>query len=146
MVLCLAGMDPEDLHKDPGSGIKRSSEDVPQSPVKARKTEELTKDPTTPTPKKQITLAASLKKIGSPCEIKKVTSPGAKRAPSLLEVLSGEVKQQEAMPKDIVVGVEGEEVQDTSKIQNGSRDRQSRTSFSTASHRWGRDSKSGIAL
>ena len=117
-------MEPDDADKDRGKGSKRSSEESFQSPAKAAKVDdEIKKELTTPKAK-QLTLAASLQKIGSPCEIKKISSPGAKRYPSLFEILSGEKTEKEAQPKDcVVVGMEGEEYQDPSKIKNGSRDR-----------------------
>ena len=116
-------MEPDDADKDPGKGSKRSSGESFQSPAKAAKVDEIKQELISPKAK-QLTLAASLQKIGSPCEIKKIASPGAKRTPSLLEILSGEIKQKEAQPIDcVVVGVEGEEHEDPSKIKNGSRDR-----------------------
>ena len=117
-------MEPDDADKDRGHGTKRSSEESFQSPAKAAKVDEIKQELTSPRAK-QLTLAASLQKIGSPCEIKKTSSPGAKRSPSLLEILSGESKAKEAQPKDdcVVVGVEGEVHQDPSEIKNGSRDR-----------------------
>ena len=116
-------MEPDDADKDRGKGSKRLSEESFQSPAKAAKVDEIKKELTTPKTK-QLTLAASLQKIGSPCEIKKISSPGAQPTPSLFDILSGEMKEKEAKPKDcVVVGVEGEVYQDSSEIKNGSRDR-----------------------
>ena len=112
-----------DADKDRGKGSKRLAEESAQSPAKAAKVDQIEIELTTPKAK-QLTLAASLQKVGSPCEVIKTSSPGAKPRPSLLEILSGEVKAKEATPKDcIVVGVEGEEHEDPTKIKNGSRDR-----------------------
>ena len=115
---------------------KRSSEESLQSPAKAAKVDEEEEKLTTPKTK-QLTLAASLQKIGSPCEIIKTCSPGAKRSPSLLEILSGEVqKEKEARPKDsVVVGVDSESFQDPTEIKNGSRDRWGGEVLCVASHR-----------
>ena len=51
-------------------------------------------------PSKQLTLAKILEKQGSPVEIIRRSSPGAKKQPSLLEVLSGKVKDDEAKAKE----------------------------------------------
>ena len=53
---------------------------------------EFVKESWTPSPgKKQMTLAASLKKIGSEAQIVKVSSPGAKKAESLKDMLVKQV-------------------------------------------------------
>ena len=79
-------------------------------------------------PSKQLTLAKILEKQGSPVEIIRRSSPGAKKQPSLLEVLFGKVKDDEAKAKEDakrvrLEGVAGEKIQEE-EIKNGSRDRQ----------------------
>ena len=78
-------------------------------------------------PSKQLTLAKILEKQGSPVEIIRRSSPGAKKQPSLLEVLFGKVKDDEAKAKEDakrvrLEGVAGEKIQQE-EIKNGSRDR-----------------------
>ena len=79
-------------------------------------------------PSKQLTLAKILEKQGSPVEIIRRSSPGAKKQPSLLEVLFGKVKDDEAKAKEDakrvrLEGVAGEKIPEE-EIKNGSRDRQ----------------------
>ena len=121
-----------DEHTDPGGATgsdersKRPSEESLQSPAKVQKTEDESRKAYTP-PAKQLTLAATMKKQGSPYEILNRSSPGAKPRPSLLEVLSGQVAYEEHKAKEakgncIAVGVEGEDARQV-EIENGSRDR-----------------------
>ena len=78
---------------------------------------------TSPTTK-QLTLQACLSKIGSPCDIVKRSSPGATVRPSLLQVLSELVEQEEDKKSDcVVIGVAGEDHWQSADIPNGSRDR-----------------------
>ena len=79
-------------------------------------------------PSKQLTLANTLQKQGSPSEIIRRSSPGAKKQPSLLEVLFGKVKDDEAKAREDakrvrLEGVAGEKIPEE-EIKNGSRDRQ----------------------
>ena len=64
-------------------------------------------------PSKQLTLAKTLEKQGTPSEIIRRSSPGASKRPSLEQLLSAEVKDHEAKAKEdakkvSLEGVEGE--------------------------------------
>ena len=84
-------------------------EKIPESPKKVQRNNE-EKDPQTPqgsaqsieeiaenfTPKsKQLTLAKTLEKQGSPATIIKTGSPGITKRPSLVELLSAKIKDDE---------------------------------------------------
>ena len=115
---------------------KRSSEASCSSPAKIAKTAD-SEQMATP-PAKQITLAAIMRKQGSPCEIIRQSSPGAKPQQSLLEVLQGEITKDAPKAKSetiFVEGVEGEDHQ-VQQVKNGSRDR---------SHRFSNNSSDSIA-
>ena len=79
-------------------------------------------------PVKQLTLAKALENQGSPVDIIKRSSPGAKVMPSLFEVLSGKVIEDEAKAKAeakkyvVLEGVSGENIS-KEPVKNGSRDR-----------------------
>ena len=113
------------MDTDDEAGAKGSGKDWPSSPQSKVKPE-IAKGLSTPS--KQLTLAKVLEKQGSPSEIIKRSSPGAKKSPSLLEVLSGEIKDaaikaKEDAQKVSLEGVEGESLP-KEEIKNGSRDRQ----------------------
>ena len=105
-----------------GTGSGKDGPSSPQSKVKPEIAEGFA------TPSKQLTLAKILEKQGSPSEIIKRSSPGAKKQPSLVDVLSGKivdpaVKAKEDAQKVSLEGVEGESLP-KEEIKNGSRDRQ----------------------
>ena len=78
-------------------------------------------------PTKQLTLSKILEMQGSPSDVIKRSSPGAAKRQSLVEILSGKMKDAEAKAKEdakhvTIVGVAGESLPQA-EIKNGSRDR-----------------------
>ena len=107
-------------------GGKRSSEESATSPAKmARHTD--SEQIATP-PSKQVTLASIMKRQGSPAEIIRNTSLGAKPRASLLEVLQSQKIEEQAKkdPESFVEGVAGEDHQ-AKEVKHGSRDRSQRS-------------------
>ena len=107
-------------------GGKRSSEESATSPAKMPKHTDSEQIATPPS--KQITLAAMMQRQGSPADIIRNTSPGAKPRASLLEVLQSQKIQEQAKkePESFVEGVAGEDHQ-AKEVKNGSRDRSQRS-------------------
>ena len=85
------------------------------------------KDSSFVSPTKQLTLGKILEMQGSPTDVIKRSSPGAAKRQSLVEILSGKMKDAEAKAKEdakhvTIVGVAGETLPQA-EIKNGSRDR-----------------------
>ena len=113
--------------KDPG---KRLSESFDATPTKGARCSQDEDEQSLPSPgAKQITLASALRRSGSDYEIKKVTSPGAKKRPTLLEILSKQVaddaenipEAQEKMQAHLAPKLESQG--EDEEIKNGLRDR-----------------------
>ena len=122
----------EEIHETGSGKDGSSSKDGPSSPSKDGPSsstqtpfEKILQSFTSPS--KQLTLAKTLQNQGSPVQIIKRSSPGAKKRPSLLESLSAQkindvAKAKEEAAKVRLEGVEGESLPQE-EIKNGSRDR-----------------------